>query len=89
MANTAQHVATIINLAGQADALIAQLRPILSALEAEETALYKDAAQSGKPESDIRSGRRRLAQYAQDQVFRPQSPDTVTALAGKAWEAYL
>jgi hypothetical protein len=89
MTTTAEHAQQIVTLAGQADALIAQLKPILDSITAEENALFRDARKAGKPVVDAIAGRRRLAQYAQGRCLNPQHSRTVEQLATAAWSAYL
>jgi hypothetical protein len=85
MATVATHAQNIIDLAADADALIAQLGPILENIEAEENGLHVEAIKNGPQVTDAIDGRRRLAHYAQGLVFKPQHSQTVTQLATAAW----
>lgn len=89
MTTTAEHAKNIVDYATQADTLIAQLKPILDSIAAEEAALYRDAIAAGTPVTDSIAGRRRLAKYARDQVFKPQWSQTVAEHATNAWKEYL
>ncbi|KRR27503.1 hypothetical protein [Bradyrhizobium retamae] len=90
MTTVSQHAQNIVALAGQADALIAQLRPILDSIAAEENALHREGVKDGTPfVSGAVSGRRRLAHYARGLVYEPEHSQTVTELATSAWKEFI
>ncbi|MDX0983296.1 hypothetical protein GOL22_14095 [Sinorhizobium medicae] len=96
MATVPEHAASIVTLAGQADALVEQFRTLMASLEAEEAALYREAASNGPYVADGIAGRRRLGNYANERAryhagapLPPSHSKTVTELATAAWSEFL
>lgn len=89
MATVSEHAASIVTLAGQADALVEQFRTLMAGLTAEEHALHLEAIKNGPYVAEGIAGRRRLSHYAHQLMVQPAGAPTVAELATKAWSEFL